>query len=909
MKAFWTTLAGVALAALAIAPLAASVNGAIFTTIHDGTTVNGNIYDAKEDVFLNGGPQHNHGAGLEPDGLYYFQVTDPSGAQLLSSDDIACRVVVVAGGRVSGVPADVSCAHTTGIANAANATLPVQLMPYLDTPNHGGEYKVWLTPVSQYGVACKAGQGSFGFCDSESKTDNFKVRSSAPGAAHVQVCKFNDFNANGVHDGGEPFIAHWPVTASGVDGGLVDAQTNDEGCASFTFSGFSSEVTAQTITISEGSFGADWTQTAPVSCGALDDCSVAAGVITLTLYAGDSSTAPDFGNSNPFCQEGCTPGGIVATATAFASLVRTFDWTIVKSADRTRINSAAPSATVNYTVTMSHDAGTDSDWSVAGTSRIANPGGKAKGLSLFAYAENGGDCEVANAAAAIPAGSHHDFSYRCGFASAPPRGNVKVKASSETDAVEAAASIDFAVAVVSTVDGTVSVTDSMAGELGSVAAAEAGPVTFAYAKEITGTPGTCTVTNNIATSVADTTGRTDSASQAVTLCVGADVLVSQTAATSFVPGIAKTAARPVIQQQGGAVTFNYNVAVTQSGWTVNGAIHVTNPNDWQDVAVTIAESLAGASCVVSTPSITLPAGATIAVPYQCTFTSAPGASIVGTATVAWDGAAAFTPSATAQGSTPVIFQPLSVSDTFNGAAPITIGTVTVPAAVTNFAYARTATNAAPATCEAFTNTATIAGREQSASQTTWACNTQTGAHTIGFWQNKNGQGVITNSPSTGGVCSAARWLRQFTPFQDLAATASCKTVAGYAMTIIKAANASGASMNAMLKAQMLASALDVYFTDAGLGGNALGAPVSVGSVRIDLTGICAAMGATQCNGTVSAAGAFGGNTTLTVMQMLTWQNGVSNAGGTSWYGNVKTIQGLAKNAFDAINNQVAAIPR
>jgi hypothetical protein len=53
--------------------------------------VNLNIYDAKEDVYLNGGPGINapdDAAGL-PAGTYSFQVTDPSGKTLLSSDDVS----------------------------------------------------------------------------------------------------------------------------------------------------------------------------------------------------------------------------------------------------------------------------------------------------------------------------------------------------------------------------------------------------------------------------------------------------------------------------------------------------------------------------------------------------------------------------------------------------------------------------------------------------------------------------------------------------------------------------------------------------------------------------------------------------------------------------------------------------
>src|SRR2546430_16988512 len=68
----------------------AGVTGAIFTTTNDGNTVNGNIYQSCCDVYLNGGPGPHApctSAGLPP-GDYYFQVTDPSGGILLSTDAV-----------------------------------------------------------------------------------------------------------------------------------------------------------------------------------------------------------------------------------------------------------------------------------------------------------------------------------------------------------------------------------------------------------------------------------------------------------------------------------------------------------------------------------------------------------------------------------------------------------------------------------------------------------------------------------------------------------------------------------------------------------------------------------------------------------------------------------------------------
>jgi hypothetical protein len=58
---------------------------ALYTTTKDGTAVNANIYPTSTDVYISGGPQNKKAAGL-PDGTYYFQVTDPSGNTLLSTD-------------------------------------------------------------------------------------------------------------------------------------------------------------------------------------------------------------------------------------------------------------------------------------------------------------------------------------------------------------------------------------------------------------------------------------------------------------------------------------------------------------------------------------------------------------------------------------------------------------------------------------------------------------------------------------------------------------------------------------------------------------------------------------------------------------------------------------------------------
>jgi len=181
----------VASAALAHAP-----SGAIFTTVKDGSEVNFNHYAAKEDVYLDGGPgpgAPQTAAGLD-DGTYVFQVTDPSGKVLLSTDAPKHRRFVVKAGIITAlVPS--SAPHGTGV-DVDHGALTVQLMPYLDTPNNGGVYKAWVTFEEDYIAGAKAlgvaagqelevvdagykGGNCHGFVPAHSKTDNFKVKAKA----------------------------------------------------------------------------------------------------------------------------------------------------------------------------------------------------------------------------------------------------------------------------------------------------------------------------------------------------------------------------------------------------------------------------------------------------------------------------------------------------------------------------------------------------------------------------------------------------------------------------------------------------------------------------------------------------------------------------------------------------------
>jgi hypothetical protein len=175
--------------------------------------VNANIFEDKCDVYLDGGPGANapaDAAGL-PDGDYYFQVTDPSGKTLLSTDPIEDRQFVVADGIIVGT----SGSHVTGV-DVDYGAVTIQLCPYDDTPNRGGVYKVWVTPEADFvgdpsQVENGCGRGCFhGFLPAASKTDNFKVGGRGK-VACLTIVKFYDDDGDGTWGEEEDEAEGWPI--------------------------------------------------------------------------------------------------------------------------------------------------------------------------------------------------------------------------------------------------------------------------------------------------------------------------------------------------------------------------------------------------------------------------------------------------------------------------------------------------------------------------------------------------------------------------------------------------------------------------------------------------------------------------------------------------------------------------
>jgi hypothetical protein len=986
----------------------AQLPGAIYTTNSSGTIVNGSLFADKTLVYLNGGPQNKNAAGL-PDGTYYFQVTDPSGAQLLSADDITCRQIIVQDQRFLGAPATTPASCTTGLHvngtyNDASGGTPVQLCPAANplrtdnlvnatsfdasnwcdtTSNNGGVYKVWLTPIDDYNHCSNdTSPRVYGFCDVDSKTKTFKVRNQ--NSAYVTVCKFNDLDGNGSQDTGEPMISGWPITATGVDLadsnglGAVNAQTDDSGCASFSVSDF--KTAGGVVTLTEG-LEDGWDQTAPavgtftVSDGAGDGKSISIEVApnagtpstnfeTLTLSAGDQVNAPNFGNTCVADSCGGNTIQLTVTKTASPSLTRTYGWDITKTVDTPTVYSVngGTSNAANYTVSVTHDIGTDSGWQATGTITISNPSlVPISGVTVTDAVDNGGSCSIDYPAGVtppltIPAATDVNtpgtmsLPYTCTYSALPSKGTNTAKASWDDNGPVTAsgtADVDFSGAAINVVDGTVNVADSLDNgtptALGSVSYTDDSPKTFKYSHTFTDPAGTCTTHQNTATFTSTTLNSktTGSSSQTVKDCQGEDLTVTKTATPAFSSDITKTGPASPVEVAGSSYTLNYTIKVTEKDWQVGGNITVTNPNDWEDVQVTLSDVLSGATCVVNggTTTITVNRGSFATVSYACTFASAPAVSSSNTATATWNSGTYNTPHGSASsGAVKYTFPSLTVTDAFNGATVAcsatvktncvkTLGTITTPIALTTYTDSYTVSNLPAGGCNTYPNTASITGGPSS-TVNEQVCNTKTGALTMGFWQNNNGQGIIK---SYCGGSSLSSWLAQFNAFKDDTAT-SCSNEATYVYNIIKAAacTSSTNTCNSMLRAQMLATALDVYFSTPGLGGNRI-APYNgnvnvtggLGAVAINLSAIhpCAdgSGGATCTSGSEDTRPEFGIAPPClgtTVGQMLAYGNHLSAINGSpvstantgaNWYLQNKGRQVPAKDSFDDFNNQIAPI--
>ena len=249
----------------------AIVAGAAFTTDNPGVTdaclnggshsspgVNCNIYTAKGDVWINGGP--SAGQNHLTNGTYFFAVLEPGGqpdpnddgAKNLSdtnplgglADPNLCggggntltgcgdaytnRTFTVTGGHVSFYGGT----HAQDATYSGTLGTLINLMPYDTTSNNGG---VYILAICEMPSSPTTGEGAPGVVNASScKYDAFKVKESEPPPppGKIQSCfsgiKYRDDNKSGNFTGGETLLPNWVIDVSDGTNNYT-ATTDDSG--------------------------------------------------------------------------------------------------------------------------------------------------------------------------------------------------------------------------------------------------------------------------------------------------------------------------------------------------------------------------------------------------------------------------------------------------------------------------------------------------------------------------------------------------------------------------------------------------------------------------------------------------------------------------------------------------------
>ena len=199
----------------------------------------------------------------------------------------------------------------------------------------------------------------------------------------------------------------------------------------------------------------------------------------------------------------CVGADLTVSKTATPSVTRTFEWGISKDVDKTS-QTVAPggTATFGYTVQVTHDGGSDA-WKATGTIHVSNPNDwEAVTADVTDAVGNGGVCTVTGGAkVSIPAGGFVELPYTCTYDSAPsPQDGTNTatatwdQASFATpnDSASGTADVEFSTVTPTIVDGSVTVTDTLGGTLGTVSSGDPSPATFGYQHDFSGgQAGTC----------------------------------------------------------------------------------------------------------------------------------------------------------------------------------------------------------------------------------------------------------------------------------------------------------------------------------------------------------------------------------------------------------------------------------
>ncbi len=218
----------------------------------------------------------------------------------------------------------------------------------------------------------------------------------------------------------------------------------------------------------------------------------------------------------------CYDVELLVAKTASTTFTRDYDWTITKAVDQPSVTVAhGGSATVNYTVAVAKDNGTDTDWAVTGTIAVTNPHPtlSATGVTVADNLSGFGAITVNCPSTALAPQASMTCTYSQALGTGATRTNT-ASADSTTFGFtngEGTAAVSF-VTPTTVLDNAVSVTDTFTGA-GLSSTPIAASQTFTYARTFGASSftscGTATTFGNTA-SIATDDGVSRSASASVT---------------------------------------------------------------------------------------------------------------------------------------------------------------------------------------------------------------------------------------------------------------------------------------------------------------------------------------------------------------------------------------------------------
>jgi hypothetical protein len=390
--------------------------------------------------------------------------------------------------------------------------------------------------------------------------------------------------------------------------------------------------TINTVTVTTDGVNFDWTSTlgmdAVISKGGPN--------ANIYIYAPPAESFGDTGlhspinpnNGNPFGLshiEFCFDYEVTVTKTAETSFTRTFNWTIDKSVTPDTWDLfTGDSGTSEYTIAVTKDAGTDSNWAVNGTITIQNNTPLIATITSVSDVVSGGiNATVANCSSPVPGTLAAGGTLTCTYSALLPDGSNRTNTATVTTSGSVGGGSGTAAVTfgdpTTVVNDTINVNDTNGD---SWPFSDSGSVSYTKTFTCDTDEGTH---NNTAT--IQETGQSDSASVTVNcyaLAVTKDAETSLKRTWNWT--IDKSADQTdLLLSDGQLFQVNYEVTVdassTNSDWAVNGTITIQNNTPLIATITSVSDVVSGginatvANCSSPVPG-TLAAGGTLTCTYS-----------------------------------------------------------------------------------------------------------------------------------------------------------------------------------------------------------------------------------------------------------------------------------------------------